>query len=583
MSQEFYIQMKQNGSAIDFSIYPNGLAGAGVTLAQRQTPLLLPTDIEQLRQGEADLPTTKRLAGQTSQWLLGPDLLPHLEAAYNNLGQAQLRVIFQVDEQLRNDPTQGDRLADMPFELLTLPTDIVPLALSPRVAAFVHRLSKVSSAQASPLARTPPLRVLIVHSNPARLGGAVPYPAPIRERILQLGQQIGPDMVEVDLLSRQPVEGVIGLPTSDGLRKALRDEIYDILVYLGHGGREEGHTDLLPLAFLYLESADGTRQDPVRADVLASELQNNPVPVVLLVGCLTAADVPAANWADVRASLPGVMRGNQGMAQALVNSSSGVQVSVGMRGRLESEDAQDFLEAFFESLLQESPGNVDAAVHEGRERLLAANRSPASFSAPVLYRVLAPEPFFGFLESPKTVVVPTSWQDIRSVFWRVLPRLSAGNPAELQRNFAMTVEVDNLMVEDVGKHAALLIPELRQAQQNGPVTVPVRLAGSLTVSELEGVLVVDSPEAHIDQVRTSSLVKASDYRMLSDVDGNRVTFHIERKHKDQGPIPPGPVMEVTVSLGPSAGMLYPVAIDIVKISPKRAICPVNNVIVVPAV
>jgi hypothetical protein len=581
MTEQFELRMNLNGDQVDFTAFGRNLAAGGQPLQSRQKPPLDTELVERLRQGDAQLGLITTASQLVSSWMLGVDLGHLLDTAVNNLGEEKLRVIFHIDDRLRKHPELGDVLADLPFELLVLGGDIVPLVLSPRIAAFIHRLNKVPSASSSPVTRAAPLRVLIVHANPLSLGGQVPSPAHLLERIVELGAEIGPSMIQLDILSREEGLGAVGLPTSDGLWNTLRRGSYDILVFLGHGGREQVRDDVLPLSLLYLESEDGSQSEAVRADVLATELHNNPVPVVLLVGCLTAAEVPTAIRDDVLGAMPVAMRGNQGMAQALVNSSSGVQVAVGMRYRLESDDALDFLIEFFESLLQTAPGNVDASIHAGREKLHAANRFPGAYSAPVVYRVVSEEPMFGFLAAPPQVVVDPVFQTARSLFWSQLAGLSIANLAVVNSLRDVLCRLETELVQKMGEHGALLVPEWRLGSPGEAVEVPIKLHGAVNVDELEGNLVVDGPDTVITNLAASGSIQDS-YLVLSAQDGNQAFFRIQRKPASSNPLPEGEVMTVRLQLGASAGVLYPMNIDLSRVVPRVPLSPVNSVVIVPA-
>ncbi len=580
MTERLELRMNRNGDDIDFTAFGRHIPGAGQALLPRQKPDIEPDQIERLRQGNAPLGMVNQLTHRVSSWLLGVDLKPLIDAAVSNLGNERLRFVFHIDERLRKDPDLGDFLADLPFELLTLNDNMVPLVLTPQIAAFIHRLSKVPSARVTRTSRSAPLRVLIVHANPESLGGQVPSPGPLRDTIAALSQEIGPNLVEADVLSREDGPGVIGLPTVDGLWTALRGGIYDVLVFLGHGGREQLRDDVLPLSLIYLESRDGSRQEAVRADVLATELHNNPIPVVLLVGCMTAAAVPADIQDALLEIMPLAMRGNQGMAQALVNSSSGVEVAVGMRYRLEGEDALDFLREFFKSLLRTEPGNVDTAVHAGRERLHAISGFSGAYSAPVVYRVMGEEPMFGFLAAPPEVVVEERYQGIREAFWSLLGQ--TGSEETLRTVGATLANSDAELVEKMTKKAPLLMPVHQIAGRNEVVSVPVRLHGALNVDVLEGKVVLAGEGGTLGPIETSDAARESGFRVLDDRDGEDVFFRIQRRgDQNQGPLPEDEIMSLTVNVGDQTGMIYLVAIEILDVEPGAVICPVNNAVIVP--
>jgi len=138
---------------------------------------------------------------------------------------------------------------------------------------------------------------------------------------------------------------------------------------MGHGDVFQVYQGLPPVNVLQLESDDGSVHITVPSDQLAIQLHERPVPVVLLIGCLTAADIPPDMKEGVASLIPQWMRGVQGLAQALVNSESGVQLAVVRVYMLETTDATRFLNAFFKESIGNSAGNVEAAVHAARLEL----------------------------------------------------------------------------------------------------------------------------------------------------------------------------------------------------------------------
>jgi hypothetical protein len=587
MKNQFKIVLTRDPNGIALTAISKNLPQAGKRLTVRGVPSFNAFLIDELRQGTPKLASVVDASNKLSDWLLGPDLQAYLDAAILGLqNNEQLHLIFDVDRQLREDANVREALADLPLELLQLQGDNVPLVLNSKSAAFVHLLDKVPYAPTSTTQRYPPLRVLIVQSNPVDLGGAVPDPGPIRQQIVNLGSGLGPKLVEVDMLSRQPGEGVIGLPTPEGLWNLLASAPlpYDILIYLGHGDRAQNRDDLLPLGLVYLEVPDGTKSEPVTADRLAQELQNHPVPVVLLMGCLTAADLPANQKDGILAAMPRAMRGNQGVAQALVNSSSGVQIAVGMRYKLESDDAKHFLSAFFKSLLKDHPGNVEAGVHAGRQKLHAISTNHGSFSAPMIFGTLRDEPIFDFLASPPALTLDERDQAFRAVLWDSLKRKSMSKitPEDIKSLTDALEDMEKFIVNNMVPKAPLLMPEWRLVQEDQKITIPINLhgPGPLNLEELEGKLIVDGEGVNIEKVKGTPNL-AGNYQVLTDENGNQASFQIKRCHSATGPLPPGPLMDASITLGPARGVTYPVTLSWLKPKPKLMICAGNNVIIVP--
>jgi hypothetical protein len=585
MKNDFLVEIARDVNGIAFTAFGKTLAQMGQKLAPRTPPNLPTVLIDELRQGNPSPNSVLDATNRVSQWVLGNDLHPYLNAAILGPSGEPLRLIFSIENELRRHADLGDVLADIPLELLLLPGDIVPLVLSPKIAAFIHLLDKLPCAQTSITQRNPPLRVLMVHSNPQELGGAVPDPFQIRQEILQSGQHLGSGLVEVDVLSRKTGNGVKGLPTREGLWEQLRDvsRSYDILVYLGHGDRAQSREDLPPLGLLYLETTNGVAGDPVTADILAGELYNNPVPVVLLMGCLTAADLPTGLGTQILARMPKAMRGNQGVAQALVNSSSGVQIAIGMRSKLESDDARHFLQAFFESLLHDKPGNIEAAVHAGRRKLHAVSPYYASWSAPMMFRVLSDEPMFDFLASPPAITIDAKDQGYRTLFWNWLAgrSLSKDMPEPITSLTQGLKDLETQLKQTIQTRAPLLMPEWQIGLRDQTIKLPIQLYGQLNVDKLEGNLVVDGEGISIVKVESSPELRIG-YLLYPAIDGSQVHFRIERKSAGSGPLPQGLLMDAFLKLGSATSVRYPVNLSELKSHPHSMVCPGNSVVIVPA-
>ena len=215
-----------------------------------------------------------------------------------------------------------------------------------------------------------PFKVLLVRAFPPDLD-PVPEVAPLVGKILAAGAAYGAGMVQVDVLSR---EAAIDRPaTWAAFKERLQEEKnYNMLVFLGHAELAPALAGGEPVAQLYMEAEDGQGSQPIDAPQLARLLADCPVDVVVLAGCLTAAE-PVAGAVRARS-------GAQGVAQALVNSSdAGVEVAVAMRTELRTTAAVTFLQSFFKSLLNPKPnakgvvsgGNIDTAVRAARTELFS--------------------------------------------------------------------------------------------------------------------------------------------------------------------------------------------------------------------
>lgn len=538
---------------------------------ERPLPSLMPADLDELRSGAGSERMTEAIATQVTGWLLQNDLRGHLGTALH-AATSPFRIL------IRPHPKVLCELADVPFELLKVDAD--PLALQPSVRAIVHTLKQRRRDAPAPTVRKAwPFRVLLVRTNPGDLGGLVPPALPIRDHILEIARASGlADVVEVTVLSSE--EG--GAPvTYDALRAELRATSYSLLVYLGHGDLQDaGFEGLPPIGVLLFEIAGSPFANPIRSDQLRSELQNRPVPVVVLVGCLTAASDA------VRERLPQWMRGSQSVAQSLIHGESGVQCAIGMRHRLETADAEHFLQAFIRSLLKEQPGDVERAVRAGREEMFAQKPYPPSWSAPVLFSVGTAEPIFDFMCAAVSPADPLDEhdQDLRRTTWKALSELPGTLPLETRRFPTMLLDtVESGFLERRKRMGVSVIwPTRIEAEPGAVVRVAVQHAGFLSVSRLEGRLAFPEPITALS-ARPGSAISAAGLRVFFALhQPGEVRWFVEPASRSRpGTLAPGTLFEVDLPLPDRSPVVYDIRIDALLSEPKLPLCGWNNAIVVP--
>ena len=601
MSLEFRIDIAPNGQNLRLNLLSKmpGVPDAGQPFVRTlPIPNLSDADLDDLRRGNAQKPVVDQVTEHIRDWLLNVDLDPYLRTALAGPPGESVRLVFSInDEELRT------KLSNVPFELCSLSGGgAVPLALHGKVASIVHLLPKVGVPPLAPNSGTWPLRVLIVRSNPLDLGGSVPPAAKTREEIhevIDAQPKLDRDLVQVHVLSSEVSPDLAGKPTLDNLKKQLQKIPYDILVYLGHGDLLPVYQGLTPVGVLQMETEDATAHVTVPFDQIAVLLHERPVPVVILAGCLTAAEISAELKADVEKNIPQWMRGSQAVAQALINSESGVQFAVGMRFRLETEDAGRFIRAFFNTLLlgqpepfKVPPGHVEAAVRAARRELYLGRPNSYSWSAPVIFRSLGQEPMFPHLASPPESVCPNTeqHQSLRAIFWEQLSKL-AWNLREVPQSGAETVRgllqnVEQQYVQSVlAKAPCFIVPGCIEGRHEGTVTVPVNLHGKLNVDELRADLVFGGGLVKVKSLEASQQLLDSGYQMLSLAKGDYASFYIEKAGSsgDQSSrgLPEGILLNATIELGQSYQVVYPASVNIKKIEPGQPVCTGNNAIIVP--
>lgn len=587
MSHEFLIDIAPNGAALRLNLRSKqpGVPEAGKPF-NREPPDIPAESLSRLRSGSAPLPVVDDVAARVSSWLLGNDLQHDLNAVLDRQGEP-VRIVLSV-----NDEDLREKLSDLPFELCSLSGGaVVPLALNRRVASIVHLLPKVGTPPSAPNAGVWPLRVLVVRSNPLDLGGGVPAAAPIRDGIYGIIDHhpgLRRDLVQVHVLSGEQDGDLAGPPTLERLQRQLQKMDYDILVYLGHGDVSQ-IPGRMPVGVLQLEAEGGAVHVTVPVDQLTMLFHQRPVPVVILAGCLTASEVDAGLREDVERNISQWMKGSQAVAQALINSESGVQFAVGMRYKLDTTDAHRFLLGFFKSFFSEEPGHVEAAVRAARQTLKLGPANSYSWSAPVLFRSLGQEPMFPHLATPPEAVYPNveQQQSLRSIFWDTLSKI----PWKLRGTLQSVVDQSHtqLAVADrqyvqafVAQGLPLLIPGRVEATHEGEDVVPLELHGNLSVSALRGDVVFGSDQMKVTSVRATPELLDAGFQVLSLAAGGQASFYIERTEGgDIRRLPEGRLLEISFSLGTAYQVVCPVNVGVRKVEPGGPLYAGNNAVIIP--
>jgi CHAT domain len=568
----------------------------------RAFSVLPPLELEELLRGELATGENdaqalfEKITETVSQWLLDADLNPLLSQAFYTLkNEDKLRLIFSVDESLRSIFD----ITEVPVELVRPQGDILPYAVSPKCAAILHAQDKQSPGRTN---FNWPLRVLFVRSNPKGLSDAVPEALPIVNYIVKelAGSLGGESAVQVDLLSSE--SPALPPPTMDSLSAQLRREDrkpYHILVYLGHCSLKE--IGKKSVGYLQLESVDGEAHEDISPERFVTPLGNNPVPVVLLVGCMTAAKLPHLTdekRKNIEGKIPGWIRGSQNVAQALISSvSTGVKVVVGMRYRLYSDDAETFLRSFFENLLghERQKGDVEAAVHFARQNL-QGSRYLGIYSAPVIFRAVgtqesnkteSDEPLFGFLNTPPPspavcdepvgnwTPCAVCWDDLQSLSWSTRSQDSKSSLLKALEGLEAQFR------EEALGRAPFVMSERVVAEPNKQGFLQVSLYGSFEAKRLQGVLFPDSKDVIFTAANASLELTSRGFKFLSDVKSNEITFDIRSPKGENTILDEGPLFEVTMQLGPQSGLRYKISTGKIEASPPRTVCPGVNVVIVP--
>ena len=581
------IAIAPNGDTLRFVLDADILRTRGRTFSRPRKTSVQDDQLQQLRFGDADAAVVQDIRAKLSEWFLSTDLDPLIGTALNLAeGKEPIRLVFSIDENLR------EFLADVPFELIGLSGSTDALVLSPRIASLVHLLDKVGMPVSKP--GDWPLKILIVRSNPLDLGGAIPPAEPIRRSLLKLMAEdpaLNPELMRVDVLSSEAADGLAGRPTVEDLEVQLLRRKYDILIYLGHGDVSQ---DVSPTAkiggVLQLEDETGKNRRILDARRLARLLgEENPVPVVLLLGCLTATeDIPESMRDGVKKLLPRWLRGSQGVAQVLINSASGVQFVVGMRYKIDTTDAVDFLNFFFRSLLRNKPGNVEAAVRSARNKL---ETKGYMWSAPVVFSTLSDEPMFPFMEDPPSCPSIEKFEITRPLLWRNLAKMKwsfrdQDSFKDFVKDWRESLEKNEQEIAAImAEHnSALISPGFAEFKPGEQIRVPVKLFGSLKdVSEIEGKITVSSGTLPVSTLPVSNIEASKhllDNKFGVDSLNNNTGFRI--KHSEEsGALPGGHLFDIVMTVPPETQGVLPVSISKIKTTPQLRVCQGDNAIVLP--
>ncbi|MEP6916576.1 MAG: CHAT domain-containing protein, partial [Acidobacteriota bacterium] len=361
------------------------------------------------------------------------------------------------------------------------------------------------------------------------------------------------------------------------LEHLKKENDYNVLVYLGHGELAEPPGGGPPIGQLYMESPDGGGHQAIGAPQLAKLLTKFPIPLVLLAGCVTAADPPG--MARRRGA-------EQGVAQALVNSSeTGVQMAVGMRMEVLGTAAMTFLNEFFTSLLKTAPGDLDRAVSEGRSQLyLETGMYPPTWAAPVVFRAIDRVPGFEFLNQPVTFQVSgamAKWLDLRTRLWNGLPdALAHADQVPLIRAMGALDATDAELRIDGVKHGPLLLPVLLQMVSGQTATLAIELVGALAIAELRGRLDVQTAGLEVTSLSIPAAVAAAGFQLLTNVTDAR-QFELQSVNGQPKNLPAGELLHAEIAAS-GAAAAHVVTVELRLIEPRRPLWPGNNVVVVTA-
>jgi hypothetical protein len=275
------------------------------------------------------------------------------------------------------------------------------------------------------------------------------------------------------------------------------------------------------------------------------------------------------------------MRGNQAMAQALVNSASGVSFAVGMRCKVEDDDAQKFIKAFFESLFSLEVGNLEMAVRAARRELYGDKPQSSCWAAPVVFSSLPSEPVFAYLKKPTLELTKeiTLQLDLRREFWRLLAAMPIA-----QRPGALTDAIlanRNALETEMLKQGAVLTPEMEDGVAGQTLAGRITLRGALVCEFLQAKIATSS-DLEVTAVRPKPALANSAFRVMYDP-AEPCVFHIHLKdpHRAATLLPIGELIEFDVKVSSDAGRVCPVNLELLATDAEQRFWPGMNAVLVP--
>jgi hypothetical protein len=295
-------------------------------------------------------------------------MTPRAGAAFgasSNLSRAQgrgLRLVISLVGNVASVPGNGDvSLGELPIEALFQKDfigcdDKTPISRSLQV-----------EADRPPLKTAFPLRVLVIAAQPS---DRPPVNAELEVAAIRGALQPLIDQKAIELDRCEP-------PTIAKLMEKLK-EGYHILHFIGHGSFETVGNDPFPKPHICFEDGSAVRDSELfDGDQLSLLLRDTSVQLVVLTSCSSAAAAPVLDPYPVLAF--------EGIAQRLIDGTSGPSAVVAMQFDLETKAAETFSGALYEALVK-NDWALDEAVARARVTMrIRLKPGHRCFVNPVVY------------------------------------------------------------------------------------------------------------------------------------------------------------------------------------------------------
>lgn len=273
-------------------------------------------------------------------------MLDQCLGSLQHLPDSGLRIRLEMD--LRSGRMSD--VASLPWELMRREIHDVPLSVSKRTT-LVRSFDVMKPA--NPIPFKPPLRVLVIVSNP---GGTASLDLADEEK-----------RIRATWGRLEDVQVTFVKPTVDAMLEVCASSDFHVIHYMGHG-------DFDPVTgqgILLLEKPDGS-PDPLGSERLKALFQDesDTLRLVFLNACKTAVS-------SERKGLDPFA----GIATMLIDV--GVPAVVAMQFPISDTAAITFSDTFYRRIVAGYP--VDAAVAEGRKALWVEGNQHAEWATPVLF------------------------------------------------------------------------------------------------------------------------------------------------------------------------------------------------------
>lgn len=517
-------------------------------------PLTFPPQwLKRMQEGRLSVAEQETISTDVTNWLLGG-----ADSDRAKVLASYLKDDAQVEFAYSND-SDANILA-MPLELVKVVTD--RLAMYGTTRGIVHEVEPLVAPQGVTLDW--PFKIMLFRAAPAGYG-PVPSLAPL---VAALRKEVG-DAVTIDALSAEQGDDV-SFKSFTSRIKASRPHV---VVFLGHGLVAAGRS------YLAFESQGAVQN--VESRDLREMLQNSaiPLPLLVLLGCLTAAPPPAAGAAaaaapaDVEVSTAGIL----GFAQDLIRSSLGVWSAIGTRMRIFGSEPETFLGAFFRALVagddqRRHIGDVGAALKAARLALKAEEPGTSALYAPMLIQARAANgsPFTYLQRERPAITRDEAALERRRAVWTFMAQAQEGG-FSLDMHEAMLKQYEAQALD-----GRVVLQATRQLAVRGqPVTVPITLSAPQRVRVLRFCIPLPGDATLRRCTRAAALDPAFSLYKRDELPGSvDLLLHAEREVE----LAAGPLVELELDLPPLRGLHRELGVTFLSSEPPRQIVGEVNVV-----